>query len=146
MSDSLQPHGLQHTRLLWPSLSPGVCSDSRPLSRWCHPIQNILEGLSGRCLSCLSSRAFLAALSMGLHRVGHDWSDFTAAAAPKAHFHGGKEISTPRSEGRIGMQSLVPFLIIWALWPKEGALTWWMSRERNSWAHIPHAHGWGCFP
>ena len=37
VSDSLQPHGLQHIRLLCPSLSPGVCSNSCPLSRWCHP-------------------------------------------------------------------------------------------------------------
>ena len=36
-SDSLRPHGLQHTRLHCPSLSPGVCSNSCPLSRWCHP-------------------------------------------------------------------------------------------------------------
>ena len=28
---------LQHTRLPCPSLSPGVCSDSCPLSQWCHP-------------------------------------------------------------------------------------------------------------
>ena len=35
--DSLQPHGLQHTMFLCPSLYPGVCSDSYPLSRWCHP-------------------------------------------------------------------------------------------------------------
>ena len=37
MSDSLQPHGLQHARLPCPSLSLGVCSNSCPLSRWCHP-------------------------------------------------------------------------------------------------------------
>ena len=30
-------HGLQHARLPCPSLSPGVCSNSCPLSRWCHP-------------------------------------------------------------------------------------------------------------
>ena len=37
MSDSLQPHGLQHARP--PCLSPalGVYSNSCPLSRWCHP-------------------------------------------------------------------------------------------------------------
>ena len=29
VSDSLQPHGLQHTRLPYPSLSPGVCSNSQ---------------------------------------------------------------------------------------------------------------------
>ena len=36
-SDSLWPHGLQHTRLPCPSLSPRVCSDSCPMSCWCHP-------------------------------------------------------------------------------------------------------------
>ena len=36
MSDSLWPHGLPHTRLLCPSLSPVVCSNSCPLSRWCY--------------------------------------------------------------------------------------------------------------
>ena len=37
MSDSLQSHRLQHTRLPWPSPSPGVCSNSCPLSQGCHP-------------------------------------------------------------------------------------------------------------
>ena len=38
MSDSLQPHGLQHTRLPYLSQSPRVCSNSCPLNRWCHPV------------------------------------------------------------------------------------------------------------
>ena len=37
MSDSLWPHGLQHTRLPYPSPTPGVCLNSCPSSRWCHP-------------------------------------------------------------------------------------------------------------
>ena len=37
MSNSLRPHGLQHTRFPCPSLSPGACSNSCPLSQWCHP-------------------------------------------------------------------------------------------------------------
>ena len=37
MSDSLQPHGLQHTRPPCPSPTPRAYSDSCPLSRWCHP-------------------------------------------------------------------------------------------------------------
>ena len=37
MSDSLLPHGLQHTRLTYPSLTPRVCSNSCPLRQWCHP-------------------------------------------------------------------------------------------------------------
>ena len=35
--DSLQPHGLQHARLLCPSLPPVLCSKSCPLRWWCHP-------------------------------------------------------------------------------------------------------------
>ena len=38
MSDSLWPHGLQHARLPCTLLFPRVCSNSCPLSRWCHPI------------------------------------------------------------------------------------------------------------
>ena len=34
---TLQPYGLWHTRLPCPSLSPGVCSNSCPLSECCHP-------------------------------------------------------------------------------------------------------------
>ena len=33
VSDSLRPHGLQHSRLLYPSLIPGACSNSCPSSR-----------------------------------------------------------------------------------------------------------------
>ena len=37
MSNSLQPHGLQHARLPCHSPSPEVCSNSCPLNWWCHP-------------------------------------------------------------------------------------------------------------
>ena len=37
VSDSLRLHALPHTRLPCPPLSPRVCSNSCPLSRWCHP-------------------------------------------------------------------------------------------------------------
>ena len=35
--DSLQPHESQHARPPCPSPTPGVHSDSRPSSQWCHP-------------------------------------------------------------------------------------------------------------
>ena len=38
MSDSLQPWGLENARLPCPSPSPGACSNSCPLSWWCHPM------------------------------------------------------------------------------------------------------------
>jgi len=37
MSDSLQPHGLQHTRLPCPSPTSRDCANSCPLTQWCHP-------------------------------------------------------------------------------------------------------------
>jgi len=37
VSDSLPPRGLQHTRFPCPTPTPGVYSNSCPLSRWCHP-------------------------------------------------------------------------------------------------------------
>ena len=37
VSDSLRPHGLQHTRLPCPSPTPGAYSNSCPSSQRCHP-------------------------------------------------------------------------------------------------------------
>ena len=37
VSDFLWPHGLQHARLPCPSPYPRACSNSCPLSWWCHP-------------------------------------------------------------------------------------------------------------
>ena len=37
MSNSLRPHGLQHTRPPCPSPTPGACSNSCRSSQWCHP-------------------------------------------------------------------------------------------------------------
>ena len=51
MSDSLRCHGLQHSSLPCSSPSPGICSNSRPLSRWRHP--TISSSVSP--FSCLQS-------------------------------------------------------------------------------------------
>ena len=52
MSDSLWPHGLQHTRLPRPSPMPGACSDLHPSSQWCHlPISSSVFPFS----SCIQS-------------------------------------------------------------------------------------------
>ena len=53
MSDCLQPHELQHTRLPCPSLSPWVCSNSCPLSQWWHP--TISSSVIPSSSSCLQS-------------------------------------------------------------------------------------------
>ena len=59
MSNSLQPHGLQHARLPCPSPSLGACSNSCSLSQWCHPTISSSVTLFSSCSqSCPASRAF----------------------------------------------------------------------------------------
>ena len=56
---TLWPHGLQHTRLPCASLSPRVCSNSCPLSRWCHPtISSSVSPFTSCLQSFPASRSF----------------------------------------------------------------------------------------
>ena len=58
VSDSLQPHGPQLARLPCPSPTPGACSNSCSLSRWCHPTVSS-SVVSTSCLqSFLASGSF----------------------------------------------------------------------------------------
>ena len=60
VSNSLWPYGLQHTRLPCPSPSPGACSNSCPLSQWCHPtISTFVVPFSSCPQSFLASGYFL---------------------------------------------------------------------------------------
>ena len=52
MCDSLWPHRQQEDRFPCSSLFPGACSNSYPLSQWCHP--TILSSVTSFCL-CLQS-------------------------------------------------------------------------------------------
>ena len=51
MSGSLTPRGMQHARSLCPLPSPGVCSNSCPLSQWCY----LIISSSATPFFCLSS-------------------------------------------------------------------------------------------
>ena len=50
VSDSLRLHGLQHARPACPSPTPGACSNSCPLSQWCHPNISSSVGPFSFCL------------------------------------------------------------------------------------------------
>ena len=64
VSISLRPCGQQHIRLLCPSPSPRVCSNSCPLSQWCHPT---ISSSAVPFFSCLQS--FPAAGSFPMNRL-----------------------------------------------------------------------------
>ena len=71
MSHSLLPHGLQYAWLLCPSLSPRVCSNSCPLSQWCHPTISFSVAPLSSC-----PHSFLASRSFPVRRLftSGDWS------------------------------------------------------------------------
>ena len=60
MSNYLWPHGLQHAQLPCPLLCPGVCSNSCPLSRGCHPtVSSSVAHFSSWLLYCWNSEYIL---------------------------------------------------------------------------------------
>ena len=61
---TLWPHGLQHASLPCPSLSPGVCSNSCPLSQWCYLIISSSAALFSFCL-----QFFLASASFPMSQL-----------------------------------------------------------------------------
>ena len=65
MSDSLWPHGVQHTRLPCPPPTPRACSNSCPSSQWCHPAILSCALFFSSCLqSFLASGSFLIFLAI----------------------------------------------------------------------------------
>ena len=64
MSNSLQPRGLQHTRLPCLSLSPEVCSKSCPFSQWCFPTISCSVAPFSSC-----TQSFLASWSFPMSRL-----------------------------------------------------------------------------
>ena len=59
MSHYSWPHGMQHARLPDPSCSPGVCSNSGPLSCWCYLTISSSAALSSFCLQSFTASGSL---------------------------------------------------------------------------------------
>ena len=84
MSNSLWPHGLQNARLLCPSPSPGACSNSYPLSQWCHPTISY----SVIPFSCLQSFPESGYFLMSQFFASGDQSIGASASVPPMNIHG----------------------------------------------------------
>ena len=89
VSNSLRPHESQHARPPCPSPTPGVHSDSRPSSQWCHPaISSSVVPFSSCPQSLSASESFpmsqlfawggqsigVSALASFLPNKSQDWS------------------------------------------------------------------------
>ena len=69
-SESLQPHGLPHTRLPSPSPSPGAYSYLSPLSLWCHPTISSSVVPFSSCLLCFPTSRSFQWVSSGGQSIG----------------------------------------------------------------------------
>ena len=73
VSDSLWPHGLQHSKLPRPSPTPRAYSNSCPLSQWCHPTtSSSVVSFSSRLQSFPASGSFQMSqfFTSGGQRIG----------------------------------------------------------------------------
>ena len=85
MSNSLWPHGLQHTRPPCPSPTPGVYPDSCPLSWRCHPTISFCHPL---LLPSIFPSIRVFSNELGLHiRYPKYWS-FSFTISPSNEYSG----------------------------------------------------------
>ena len=82
VSDSSWPCGLQHIRLPCPSLSPGVCSDSCSLSRWCSVTIS-----SSAVLFCSCPQSFPIS-ELALHIRWPKYWSFSFSISPSSEYLG----------------------------------------------------------
>ena len=85
MSNSLWTHKLQHARLPCPFLSPRVCSNSCPLSRWCHPTISSFMTPFSSCPQCFLTSGFFPINQLFASGVG--WS-FIFSISPSNEYSG----------------------------------------------------------
>ena len=121
MSDSLWSHGLQHGRLPCPSPSPRACSNSCPLSQWCHPAISSSVPFS----SCLQSFPASGSFPMSQFFTLRDQSIGVSASAPVLPMN----IQGWFFLGLIGLISLLSQTFQLQLWN-------WIQTNGNWWSTV----------
>ena len=101
VSDSLRPHESQHTKPPCPSPTPGVHSDSRPSSQWCHP------AISSSVVAFFSCRQSLPASKSFPMSQLFSWGGQSTGVSASASFPPKKSQGWSSSEwtGWISLQS-----------------------------------------
>jgi len=87
MSNSYRPHRLQHTRIPCPSLSPRLCSNSSPLSPWCHP--TILSSIASLLLlSSIFPSITVFSNELAFHIRWPKYGSFSFSISPSNEYSG----------------------------------------------------------
>ena len=84
VSDSLWPHGLQHAKLPCPTPSPGVFSNSCPLSWWCHPTISSSVAPFFSCLQSFPASVFVS--ESALHFGWPNCRSFSFSISPSNEY------------------------------------------------------------
>ena len=84
MYNSLQPHGLQHTRPPCPSPIPGACSNLCPSSRWRHPTSSSSVPSSSPAFNLPKIRVFFNESDLHI-RWPNYWSFSFSISPPKEY-------------------------------------------------------------
>ena len=109
---TLWPHESQHARLPCPSPSPGVHSDSRPLSPWCHPAISSSVVPFSSCPQSLPASEFFPVSQL------FSWGGQSTGVSALASFLPKKTQgwSPSESTGWISLQSTVSNIYISYIW------------------------------
>ena len=123
VSDSLRPHGWQHTRPPCPSPTFRACSNSCPSSRWCHPtISSSVVPLSS-CLQSFPIKSFPMSqfFVSGLQSTGvsasvlpmniQDWFPLGLAGLTSLQFKGLSRVFSNHSSMASVLQHSVFFIV-----------------------------------
>ena len=87
VSDSLRPHGLLHARPPCPSPTPGVYSNSCPLSQWCHPTISSSVVPFSSCLQSVSASGSFS-ISQFFKSGGQSIGVFSFSVSPSNEYSG----------------------------------------------------------
>ena len=118
------PHGLQHTRRPCFSLSPRVLSNSRPLSRWCHPTISCSVVPSPPALN-LSQHQGLSQWVASLYQ----WQEYWSSSISPSNIYSGLISFRIDLFDLLAVQGTLKSLQIWELNHIEGwaPKNWWFQ-------------------
>ena len=134
VSDSLQPQGLQHARLPCPSPSPRVCSNSCPMSQWCHPT---ISSFVTHFLSCPqsfpASRSF--SVSQQFAAGGQEIGTSTSAAVLPMNIQGwfSLRLTAVISLLSKGLSRVFSSTTIWKHQFFSAQLSLWPNSHNHAW-------------
>ena len=139
MSNSLRPHRLQHARLPWPSPTPWACSNSYPVSWWCHlTISSSVVPFS----SCLQSLPVSGSFLMSQFSTSHSLS-YEISQPIKANHTTFHRLTHPLWWPMLSVECVseqihfLPITVIRQQEPKFHYCEFWLGWVPAMWVRVP---------